>query len=99
MGMIIPSRNGTIPPFNIALKRAPINKKKRDYTMYQPLNCTDVNRLVRACELYKDFTGSEFMWDEYDKLIRKLKTFGDQNFEECEVSNIHISHPHISTVE
>jgi hypothetical protein len=67
--------------------------------MYQPLNCTDVNRLVRACELYKDFTGSEFMWDEYDKLIRKLKTFGDQNFEECEVSNIHISHPHISTVE
>ena len=63
------------------------------------LNCNDVNRLVRACELYKDFTGSDFMWEEYDKLVRKLKTYGDQNFQNCEVSDVQISHCSVRKVD
>jgi len=48
------------------------------------LNCTDINRLIRACEVYKDFTGSEYMWEKYDDLIQKLKTYSNQNLLECE---------------
>ena len=35
----------------------------------------DTQRLITACEVYKDQTGSEYMWDEYDHLIHKLKNY------------------------
>ena len=49
------------------------------------LNCKDINRLIRACELYKDYTGSEYMWEQYDDLIQKLQTYSNQNLLECEI--------------
>jgi hypothetical protein len=47
----------------------------------------DLARLVTACKVYKDQTGSEFIWDEYNHLEGKLKTFIDQNYEQntCEL--------------
>ena len=41
-------------------------------------NEDDVTRLIRACELYQSRTGSEYMWEQYDDLINKLKTYQDQ---------------------
>ena len=38
----------------------------------------DIVRLIRACELYKDQTGSEWMWEQYDDLVNKLKVYRDQ---------------------
>ncbi len=38
----------------------------------------DIHRLIRAVELYKSQTGSEYMWDEYDNLQHKLKQYLDQ---------------------
>jgi hypothetical protein len=46
--------------------------------MYR-LSESDINRLIRACELYKHETGSEFLVEEYQKLINKLKTYSEQN--------------------
>jgi hypothetical protein len=43
------------------------------------LNENDINRLIRACELYKHETGSEYLVDEYNILINKLKTYREQN--------------------
>ena len=47
----------------------------------------DVARLITACSTYKDQTGSEYMWDEYDHLQKRLEKFMDQNYEErkCEL--------------
>jgi len=42
------------------------------------LNEEDITRLILACELYKNSTGSEFIWDQYDHLTKKLKTYLDQ---------------------
>lgn len=42
------------------------------------LNENDVCRLIRACEYYKDATGSEYMWDEYNKLQLKLRNLGEE---------------------
>ena len=42
------------------------------------LNEEDVTRLIRACELYQSRTGSEYMWDEYNALINKLKIYLEQ---------------------
>ena len=33
---------------------------------------------IRACELYQSRTGSEYMWDEYNALINKLKVYLEQ---------------------
>ena len=41
-------------------------------------NEDDVTRLIRACELYQSRTGSEYMWDEYNALINKLKVYLEQ---------------------
>jgi len=49
------------------------------------LNCSDINRLIRACEFYKDYTGSEYMWEQYDDLIQKLQIYSNQNLLECEI--------------
>ena len=43
------------------------------------LNDTDVYRLIKACQVYQDKTGSEYMWDEYHELIEKLKTYQEQH--------------------
>ena len=42
------------------------------------LNDTDIYRLIKACQVYQDKTGSEYMWDEYNELIEKLKTYQEQ---------------------
>ena len=48
------------------------------------LNQGDVYRLITACNLYKENTSSEYMWDEYDHLIKKLEQL-------CEQGNCNIS--------
>ena len=42
------------------------------------LSPDDIARLIRACEVYKDKTGSEYLWDVYDHLQDKLRTYDDQ---------------------
>lgn len=42
------------------------------------LNTNDILRLITACEVYKDQTSSEWMWEQYDDLINKLKIYNDQ---------------------
>jgi hemerythrin-like domain-containing protein len=42
------------------------------------LNETDVHRLIKACQVYQDRTGSEYMWDEYYELIEKLKKYQEE---------------------
>jgi len=43
------------------------------------LTSGDINRLIRACEMYKDQTGSEYMWDEYEHLVKKLRYYQEEN--------------------
>ena len=47
--------------------------------MTMRLNDSDITRLVKACRLYQEKTGSEFMWDEYNDLISKLNTYQEQH--------------------
>ncbi len=49
---------------------------------------SDVHKLIDACELYKDYTGSEYMWEKYDSLIGKLKVYLEQNFPDGREKNI-----------
>ena len=42
------------------------------------LNDSDITRLITACRLYQERTGSEWMWDEYNELITKLNTYKEQ---------------------
>jgi hypothetical protein len=39
---------------------------------------TDIDRLIKACEQYKILTGSDWIWDQYEELVKKLKTYRDQ---------------------
>ena len=48
------------------------------FTMMK-LNSNDINRLIRACEMYKDQTGSEYMWGEYEHLVKKLRYYQEEN--------------------
>ena len=41
------------------------------------LNDTDISRLISACLLYQERTGSEYMWEQYDDLINKLNAYQD----------------------
>ena len=41
-------------------------------------NRDEVCHLLRACEAYKEKTGSEFMWDVYDDLQKKLECYGEE---------------------
>lgn len=41
-------------------------------------NEDDILRLIRACEFYKDATGSEWMWEQYEDLAKKLRVYLDQ---------------------
>ena len=42
-------------------------------------NSDDITRLFRACRNYQDETGSEYMWEQYEKLIEKLEYYEDEN--------------------
>ena len=43
------------------------------------LNAADITRLILACKTYQDTTGSEYIWDEYDHLIKKLNYYKEEN--------------------
>jgi len=45
--------------------------------MKMRLNDTDISRLITACKLYQERTGSEYMWEQYDDLINKLNAYQD----------------------
>ena len=45
--------------------------------MNMRLNDTDISRLITACKLYQERTGSEYMWEQYDDLINKLNAYQD----------------------
>ena len=45
--------------------------------MNMRLNDTDIARLISACLLYQERTGSEYMWEQYDDLINKLNAYQD----------------------
>ena len=59
------------------------------------LSSKDVNRIIVACKHYANYeTGSEWMYDEYYAIIKKLCTYLDQNFDkdvpqplECYISD------------
>jgi hypothetical protein len=38
----------------------------------------DIHLLIKACDVYKAQTGSEYMWEQYDDLQCKLKLYLDQ---------------------
>ena len=48
------------------------------------LNEGDVARLVTACKLSQENTGSEYIWDEYERIIEKLRTLCEQGY--CSIS-------------
>ena len=41
-------------------------------------NKGDICNLIRACDCYKEKTGSEYMWDVYDDLQKKLEAYGEE---------------------
>ena len=58
------------------------------------LSSKDVNRIITACKDYATNTGSEWMYDEYQTIIKKLCIYLDQNFDsnvdqptECSITN------------
>ena len=42
------------------------------------LNDSDILRLINACKVYQDQTGSEWMWEQYETLVGKLEIYKDQ---------------------
>ena len=46
----------------------------------------EVCHLIRACCVYKDKTGSEFTWDVYDDLQKKLEAYGEEVTTEATLS-------------
>ena len=59
------------------------------FDMKMRLNDTDIARLISACLLYQERTGSEYMWEQYDDLINKLNAYQD-NYSADE-NPIHVS--------
>jgi hypothetical protein len=41
-------------------------------------NEDDILRLIRSVEFYKEHTGSEWMWEQYDALAKKLRDYGEE---------------------
>ena len=41
-------------------------------------NKNDVCQLIRAIQKLKESTGSEYMWDQYEKLEQKVKSYGEE---------------------
>ena len=52
-------------------------------------NASDVSRLIKACETYQEKTGSEYMWDEYSGLIKKLNHYKQEYLLENEEIETH----------
>lgn len=52
-------------------------------------NATDISRLIKACETYQEKTGSEYMWDEYSGLIKKLNHYKQEYLLENEEIETH----------
>ena len=46
-------------------------------------NKTEVCQLLRACAKYKAETSSEWIWDEYNDLEKKLTQYGEEVSEEA----------------
>ena len=47
-------------------------------------------RLEKACETYREQSGSEYMWDEYTHLLNKLKNYEQEiDCPECRLCTIH----------
>jgi hypothetical protein len=42
------------------------------------LNNNDLSQILTACKFYQENTGNEWMWEQYEGLINKLKTYQDQ---------------------
>ena len=60
------------------------------------LKDTDIARLITACKLYQERTGSEYMWEQYDDLINKLRAYQDNYSADNEIP-IRISSDTISS--
>ena len=58
--------------------------------MHMRLNEADVHRIIKACNLAKETSGSEYMWDEYEHLLQKLHDY-QQEYEcpDCVLCTIH----------
>ena len=42
-------------------------------------NENDICKLMKAVTYYRDMiTGSDFMWEQYDHLLSKLKSYGEE---------------------
>jgi hypothetical protein len=53
------------------------------------LNACDIYRLEKACKMYQEQTGSEYMWDQYENLIEKMHYYKEEYCPDqtCEVTN------------
>ena len=60
------------------------------FDMNMRLNDTDITRLITACKLYQEKTGSEYMWEQYDDLINKLNAYQD-NYSADNENSIRVS--------
>jgi len=60
------------------------------FEMKMRLNDTDISRLITACKLYQESTGSEYMWEQYDDLINKLNAYQD-NYSADNENSIRVS--------
>ena len=60
------------------------------FEMKMRLNDTDIARLISACLLYQERTGSEYMWEQYDDLINKLNAYQD-NYSADNENSIRVS--------
>jgi len=60
------------------------------FDMKMRLNDTDISRLIAACKLYQENTGSEYMWEQYDDLINKLRAYQD-NYSADNENSIRVS--------
>ena len=60
------------------------------FDMKMRLNDTDISRLIAACLLYQERTGSEYMWEQYDDLINKLNAYQD-NYSADNENSIRVS--------
>ena len=54
------------------------------------LNDSDITRLIIACQLYQEKTGSEWMWEQYDDLINKLNAY-QNNYSADNENSIRVS--------
>ena len=58
--------------------------------MNMRLNDTDISRLITACKLYQERTGSEYMWEQYDDLINSFNAYQD-NYSADNENSIRVS--------